>query len=217
MRPGFLELDLVAHCGESVAGEYIHTLNAVDVATGWCEPAAIANRSQHVVAEAIDRMRERLPFPLRGIDSDNDSAFLNAHLYRYCQGQEIEFTRSRAYKKNDQAYVEGKNWSVVRQLVGYRRYESQAAFDLLEAIYADWRLVVNYFQPVRKLQAKERVGSKVRKRYDMAQTPYRRVLASPDVPEGSKDRLQETYRTLNPMALRRRIEENLRALDRLAR
>jgi len=156
--PGYMELDLVAHCGETTAGEYLHTLNAVDVATSWCEPRAILNRSQHAVTAAIDRIQERLPFPLRGIDSDNDSAFLNAHLSRYCREEEIEFTRSRPYTKNDQAHVEGRNWSVVRQLVGYRRYESQAALDLLEAIYADWRLVVNYFQPVRKLSVKEREG-----------------------------------------------------------
>lgn len=146
------------------------------------------NRGQEAVGKAIQRIRERLPFSLRGIDSDNDSAFLNAHLYRYCQREGLEFTRSRPYKKNDQAYVEGKNWGVVRQLVGYRRYESREALGLLEAIYADWRLMVNYFQPVRKLIAKERVGSKIRKKYDLAQTPYRRVLASRTSPRGRRPR-----------------------------
>ncbi|QAA75905.1 MAG: Mobile element protein [Candidatus Bipolaricaulis sibiricus] len=215
--PGFLELDLVAHCGETTAGEYLHTLNAVDVATLWCEPVAVLNRSQEVVRKAIQRIRERLPFPLRGIDSDNDSAFLNAHLYPYCQREGIQFTRSRPYKKNDQAYVEGKNWCVVRQLVGYHRYESQEACDLLAAIYADWRLMVNYFQPVRNLIAKERVGSKVRKRYDRAQTPHQRVLAASDVPEEKKVEAEKTYNTLNPAGLQRRIEANLRALARLPR
>ncbi len=214
---GFLELDLVAHCGETTAGEYLHTLNAVDVATLWCEPVAVVNRSQEVVRKAIQRIRERLPFPLWGIDSDNDSAFLNAHLYRYCQKEGVQFTRSRPYKKNDQAYVEGKNGCVVRQLVGYRRYESREAQALLEAIYADWRLVVNYFQPVRKLISKERVGSKVRKKYDLARTPYRRVLAAPDVPEEKKIEAEEIYNTLNPAGLQRRIEANLRALARLPR
>lgn len=215
--PGFLEVDLVAHCGETTAGEYLHTLNAVDVATLWCEPVAVLNRSQETVRKAIQRIRERLPFPLRGIDSDNDSAFLNAHLYTYCQKEGIQFTRSRPYKKNDQAYVEGKNWCVVRQLVGYRRYESREALDLLEAIYADWRLVVNYFQPVRKLISKERVGSKVRKKYDLAHTPYRRVLAASDIPEEKKIEAEGIYTTLNPVLLQRRIEENLRALARLPR
>jgi hypothetical protein len=208
-------MDLVAHCGESVAGEYLHTLNAVDVATAWCELAAVHNRSQEAVTKVIDRMRKRLPFPLRGIDSDNDSAFLNAHLYRYCTDEKIEFTRSRPYKKNDQAHVEQKNWCVVRQLVGYRRYESREAWALLEAIYADWRRYVNFFQPVRKLVAKEREGSKVRKRYDVARTPFRRVEASPDVPEGPKEELRAEYLELNPVLLRRRIDQNLRALGRL--
>lgn len=215
--PGFLELDLVAHCGDTTAGEYLHTLNAVDVATLWCEPVAVLNRGQEAVGKAIQRIRERLPFSLRGIDSDNDSAFLNAHLYRYCQREGLEFTRSRPYKKNDQAYVEGKNWGVVRQLVGYRRYESREALGLLEAIYADWRLMVNYFQPVRKLIAKERVGSKIRKKYDLAQTPYRRVLASPNIPAGKKAEAEEVYRGLNPVVLQRRIENHLRALGRLPR
>jgi len=214
VRPGYVEMDLVAHCGESTAGEYIHTLNAVDVATS-CEPVPVPNRSQEAVTKAIDRMRNRLPFPLRGIDSDNDSAFLNRHLYRYCQREKIEFSRSRPYKKNDQAHVEQKNWSVVRQLVGYRRYESPEALAVLEASYADWRLYVNFFQPVRKLLAKEREGSKVRRRYDVAQTPYQRVLASADVAAEGKERLREVYRTLNPVALQRRIGESLRALGRL--
>jgi len=211
-RPGFLEMDLVAHCGESAAGEYIHTLNAVDVATGWCEPEAIPNRSQKAVEEAIDRMRKRMPFPLLGIDSDNDSAFINHNLVRYCDREGVSFTRSREYKKNDQAHVEQKNWSVVRRLIGYRRYKSGKALRLLEAIYSDWRCYVNFFQPVRKLLSKERVGGRVRKLYDEAKTPYRRVLACEDVAEAEKVRLGEIYLTLNPVALRRRIEENLEKL-----
>ncbi len=214
-RPGFLEMDLVAHCGPTTAGEYLHTLNAVDMATGWCEPEALPNRSQHAVKEALDRMRKRMPFPLRGIDSDNDSAFINANLLRYCEGEKITFTRSRPYKKNDQAHVEQKNWVVVRRLIGYDRYESAEALTLFEAIYTDWQLYLNFFQPIRKLVAKERVGSKVRKRYDRAQTPYQRVLASTEVDEVEKERLRGTYQTLNPAALRRRIDENLGKLWRL--
>ena len=211
-RPGFLEMDLVAHCGESAAGEYIHTLNAVDAATGWCEPEALPHRSQQAVKEALDRMRERMPFPLLGVDSDNDSAFINHNLVRYCDREGVTFTRSREYKKNDQAHVEQKNWSVVRRLIGYRRYKSLEALRLLETIYRDWRLYVNFFQPVRKLPSKERVGCRVRKRYNEAKTPYRRVLASVDVAEAEKGHLEEIYRTLNPVALRRRIEENLEKL-----
>lgn len=214
-RPGFLELDLVAHCGESTAGEYLHTLNAVDVATGWCELEVLPNRSQQAVTEALELVRERLPFPLLGIDSDNDSAFTGANLLRYCEDKKINFTRSRPYKKNDQAHVEQKNWTAVRKLLGYERYESGEALELMRAIYMDWRLYVNFFQPIRKLLEKKRVGSKVRKRYDVAQTPYQRVLASPEVDEVDRERLRELYRTLNPVALRRRIEANLAKLWRL--
>jgi len=164
------------------------------------------------VKEAVDRIKRRLPFPLLGIDSDNDSAFINANLLRYCQKEGITFTRSRPYKKNDQAHVEQKNWTAVRQLIGYDRYEGGKAAKLMEAIYLDWRLYVDFFQPVRKLVAKERVGSKVRKWYDKARTPYQRVLARADVDEAEKNMFREVYRTLNPVALRRRIEENLAEL-----
>jgi len=214
-RPGFLEVDLVAHCGESTKGEYLHTLTAVDIDTRWCELSVLPNRGQQAVKEAVERMRGRLPFPLLGLDSDNDSAFLNGNLLRYCKDHKITFTRCRPYKKNDQAHVEQKNWSAVRKLVGYERYTSREAKEVLEAIYADWRLLLNFFQPVRKLVSKERVGSKVRKRYDQAQTPYQRVLVSPLVSEEDKAKLRELYRTLNPVELQRRIHRNLEQLRRL--
>jgi len=192
-RPGFVEMDLVAHCGDSTHGEYLNTLNVVDVFTGWSECPVLANRSQREVSAAIERLRERLPVPLLGIDSDNDSAFINDNLYRYCKQEKITFTRSRPYKKNDQAHVEQKNWSVVRRLIGYERYESDEALTLMRAIYQDWRLYVNFFQPVLKLVEKRRVGSKVRKRYDTARTPYQRVLESPDVSEEDKEHLRQIF------------------------
>ena len=207
----------MAHCGDSVHGEYINTLDAVDVSTGWTECEALANRSQREVSAAIQRMRRNLPFPLLGIDSDNDSAFINDNLFRYCKQEQITFTRSRPYKKNDQAHVEQKNWSAVRQLIGYDRYESEEALALMRQIYQDWRLYINFFQPVLKLVKKERVGSKVRKTYDTAKTPYRRVLASPLVSRKNKARLQAIYATLNPVTLQRRIDENLEKLWRLPR
>lgn len=216
-RPGFVEMDLVAHCGDSTHGEYLNTLNVVDVFTGWSECPVLANRSQREVSAAIERLRERLPFPLLGIDSDNDSAFINDNLYRYCKQEKITFTRSRPYKKNDQAHVEQKNWSVVRRLIGYERYESDEALTLMRAIYQDWRLYVNFFQPVLKLVEKRRVGSKVRKRYDTARTPYQRVLESPNVSEENKECLRQIYFTLNPVVLRQRIDENLERLWNLAR
>lgn len=216
-RPGFVEIDLVAHCGDSTHGEYLNTLNVVDLATGWSECLVLANRSQRQVSAAIERLRQRLPFPLLGIDSDNDSAFINDNLYRYCQSQKITFTRSRPYKKNDQAHVEQKNWSVVRRLIGYDRYASDPALQLFETIYQDWRLYVNFFQPVLKLVDKRRVGSKVIKTYDTARTPYQRVLESPAVTEHTKQQLRQLYLTLNPVLLRQRIDENLAKLWQLAR
>jgi hypothetical protein len=214
-RPGFVEIDLVAHCGDSTHGEYINTLTAVDVTTGWTECLPLANRSQRQVSAAILLLRQRLPFPLLGIDSDNDSAFINDNLYRYCEKEEITFTRSRPYKKNDQAHVEQKNWSVVRRLIGYDRYESPQALALFETIYEDVRLYINFFQPVLKLIDKHRVGSKLIKHYDTARTPYRRVLESPEVVDKDKKSLRQLYATLNPVTLRHRIDENVERLWQL--
>lgn len=214
--PGFTEIDLVVHCGTTTRGEYLHSLTVTDVATGWTECVALRNRGQQSVFQALVLARERLPFPLRGIDSDNGSEFINAHLLRYCQEQALTFTRSRPYKKNDQAYVEQKNWSIVRQLVGYERYESASAFEALAALYEVVRLYVNFFQPSLKLVSKERVGSKVKKKYDQAKTPYQRVLESEQVSEEVKVRLRQQYATLNPVALLRQMQRLQAVLWKLA-
>jgi hypothetical protein len=208
-RPGFTEIDLVAHCGQSTRGEYLNTLSVVDVATGWLECGAVTYRSQREVFAALETLRQRLPFGLLGIDSDNDSAFLNDHLVRYCQQQQLTFTRARPYRKNDQAHVEQKNGSVVRNLVGYDRYEGVAATRALNAVYGVLRLWVNFFQPSMKLISKQRIGSKVRKQYDVAQTPYQRVLASSQVSQADKDTLRQQFLGLNPVAVRRTLEERL--------
>jgi hypothetical protein len=205
VRPGFSEVDLVAHCGDSTQGEYVHSLTLTDVATGWTECLALRNRGQQVVFAAIVRARAQLPFPLVGIDSDNGGEFINAHLLRYCQTEHLTFTRSRPYKKNDQAYVEQKNWSIVRHLVGYGRYEGAAACEALGRLYEVVRLYVNFFQPSMKLVSKERVGAKVKKRYDAATTPYQRVLDSPQVTDEVKEALQRQYLTLNPVTLLRQL------------
>ncbi len=228
--PGFVEMDLVAHCGETTAGEFLHTLNVVDIETRWTEPVALPNKGQKATFEGIQTMRHRLPFPLLGIDSDSGGEFIpgqpalavqgifdNHHLYKYCKDEQITFTRARPYKKNDQAHVEQRNWTVVRQVVGYARYESPEALILLNIIYQDLRLFVNFFQPVMKLVSKTRVGSKVRKKYDEAQTPCQRVLASSDVDQAVKHQLRDVYLALNPAELRRRIEANLAKLWRLPR
>ncbi len=216
-RPGFLEMDLVAHGGDSAAGEFLHTLCAVDIETRWTEPLALPNKGQKATFEGIQTLRQRLPFPMLGIDSDSGSEFINHHLVRYCREEHITFTRSRPYKKNDQAHVEQRNWTVVRQIIGYARYESPEALKLLASIYEDLRLFVNFFQPVMKLASKTRVGSKVRKTYETAQTPYQRVLASHDVEQADKDRLSDLYLTLNPAELKRRIDSGLSELWRIPR
>ena len=215
VRPGYVELDLVAHCGTTTKGEYLHTLNVVDIATSWCEPVVIRNRGREEVTRALEEVKERLPFPLLGIDSDNDSAFLNGHLLAWCKEGGVEFTRCRPYRKNDQAHIEQKNWVAVRQLIGYDRYEGKEEAELMEAVYRDWRLLVNFFQPVRRLVRKERGDGRVQKIYDKARTPYRRVLERPEVREEEKQRLQELYHSLNPVEIKRRMEANLRKLWQL--
>lgn len=216
-RPGFVELDLVAHCGDSVDGQFIQTLTAVDIRTGWTECLAVPCRNQASVSTAIHQLRQRLPFPLLGIDSDNDGAFINETLHRYCQTEQITFTRSRPYRKNDQAHVEQKNWTVVRQTVGYRRYESAEALALLQTIYADLRLYVNFFQPVMMLHSKSRSGSKVHKKYDVAQTPHQRAVASEHVLVKTKQLLNHTFEQLNPVKLRADMDANLSRLWQLPR
>jgi hypothetical protein len=216
-RPGFLEIDLVAHCGNTTEGQYLNTLTCTDLATGWTDVTALRHRSQAAVSEAIQRMRHRLPFPLLGIDSDNGSEFINDLLYRYCLNEKITFTRSRPYQKNDQAHVEQKNWSVVRHTVGYDRWETEQELVLLKSIYDDLRLYINFFQPSFKLIAKERLGNKTRKRYDPAKTPYQRVLDRTDISLEAKARLMNLYVQLNPAELRRRIDQKTAKLWNISR
>ena len=216
-RPGFMEIDLVAHCGNTTEGQYLNTLTCTDLCTGWTDVTALPHRSQQAVSEAIRRMRQRLPFPLLGIDSDNGSEFINDLLYRYCLEEQITFTRSRPYQKNDQAHVEQKNWSVVRREVGYDRWETQQELALLESIYDDLRLYINFFQPSFKLIAKERIGNQTIKRYDTAKTPYQRVLERKDISLETKARLMNLYVQLNPAELRRRIDQKTAKLWKISR
>ena len=216
-RPGFLEVDLVAHCGESTEGLYLNTLTAVDVATGWVECQPVWGKGQDRVGGAVHRVGQRLPFPFLGLDSDNGSEFINHHLYTYCQRKGISFTRSRPYKKNDSAHVEQKNWSVVRRLVGYDRYSSKAALDQMDSLYQLVRLYVNFFQPVMKLRHKTRNGAKVHKVYDTARTPYLRLLDRDVVTPLQKEALAKQYQRLNPVRLLHQINQALEHLWSLAR
>jgi hypothetical protein len=214
-RPGFVEIDLVAHCGISTAGHYLTTLTVTDVATGWTECAGVWGKGQAAVFAALEDIRARLPMPLLGIDSDNGPEFINAHLVRWCEQEQLTFTRSRPYWKNDQAHVEQKNWSVVRQLLGYDRYETEAELALLRRVYQGLRLWTNHWQPVLKLIAKEREGPKVRKHYDTAQTPYRRVLASAILTPAARECLDREHAAHGPMAVWREVEAARAALWRL--
>lgn len=216
-RPGFMEIDLVAHCGDSTAGQFLNTLTCTDLCTGWTDVTALLHRSQQAVSQAIHLMRQRLPFLLLGIDSDNGSEFINDLLYRYCLDEKITFTRSRPYRKNDQAHVEQKNWSVVRHTVGYDRWETEQELTLLESIYDDLRLYINFFQPSFKLIAKERIGNQTIKRYDTAKTPYQRILERKDIPLEAKARLMNLYLHLNPAELRRRIDQKTAHLWKISR
>jgi hypothetical protein len=213
-QPGFLEIDLVAHCGGTTEGQYLYTLTCVDLSTGWIECLPVRQRTQLAVFET---MRTQLPFLLLGLDSDNGSEFINDLLFQYCLSEKITFTRSRPYQKNDQAHVEQKNWSVVRRLIGYDRFETEEEYLLLQNIYADLRLYANFFQPVLKLVSKEHVDKKLVKRYDTAATPSQRVLASKDIPFETKARLTNLYVQLNPVQLRTTIDEKVAKLWKISR
>src|SRR5687768_7750138 len=176
-QPGFAEIDLVAHDGGLALGDFCQTLDLTDIYTGWTETEAVPNKAQVWVFEAIQTIRQRLPFPLLGLDSDNGSEFVNHELLRYCQKERITFTRARPYRKNDNCYVEQKNYSVVRQTVGYQRFDTAAELMVLRQLYQTLRLYTNFFQPTMKLKSKQRFGSRVKKSYHAPQTPYQRVLA----------------------------------------
>jgi hypothetical protein len=215
-RPGYLEADLVAHCGDSTEGFYLTTLSTVDVATGWCEPVAVWGKGQERVGGAVYHVTKQLPMPMLGLDSDNGSEFINQSLYNYCRHNGITFTRSRSYKKNDSCHVEQKNWTVIRRVIGYDRFSSREAFKTLENVYTVLRLYINFFQPVLKLVRKSRHGAKVYKLYDTARTPYQRLLESGVLREDKKRELADTYSALNPVTLLEEINQSVEHLCTLA-
>jgi hypothetical protein len=219
-RPGFLEADTVAHCGMSLAGEFVYTLDTTDLATGWTEQRAVWGKGETAVLAQIQAIEAALPFALRGFDCDNGSEFLNWHLLGYCQGRRppIEFTRSRAYHKDDNAHIEQKNWTHVRQWLGYQRFDDPRLVELLNDLYtSEWRLLHNFFLPSVKLLAKRRVGSTIVKVYDGAKTPYHRLLNHRQIPRETKLRLIAQYRTLNPFTLRQAVDAKIRRIQQLAR
>lgn len=209
---GFFEIDLVGHEGGNASGEFAFTLDFVDVQVAWTEQVAVVNKAQKHVFAGIKIIRGRLPFPLHGYDSDSGSEFINWHLYRYSIQEKITFTRGRAGKKNDNAFVEEKNNSIVRRWIGYGRYDTQEQVDILNELYTVLRLYNNFFVPVMKLKEKVRIGSRIIKRYDKPKTPYQRVLQAKDVSKEVKDCLREQYKMFDVVTLKRQIDEILKRL-----
>ena len=214
--PGYMEADLVAHSGPSASGSFVQTLTLTDVATGWTECAPLLFREQHLLSEVMTALRPLLPFPLLGFDTDNDSVFMNETMKGWCEAAQVEFTRSRPYRKNDQAHVEQKNGAVVRRMVGYRRYTGIAAARELAELYRSMRLFVNFFQPSFKLMEKTRDGAQVTKRYHPPLTPFQRVLAHPAVSQAAKDELTAQFAPLDPVVLLHDIRQAQARLTALA-
>jgi hypothetical protein len=215
-EPGFTEIDLVSHSGECADGEFAHSLDMTDIHTTWVETRAVLGKSQVRVQEAVDLLRQQLPFSLRGIDSDNGSEFINAHLHGYCQTHAIQFTRGRPYKKDDNAHVEQKNWTHVRKHMGYLRYDTEAAVAAMNEVYSDLRLLQNLFLPSVKLQSKERVGARLRRRYGPPQTPLDRVRACAQADRAKVAALVALRDGLDPFALAARIDRKLERVYALA-
>lgn len=204
--PGFFEADLVAHCGGDTRGAFLNTLVLIDISTGWLEFIPLLQKNGDYVIAGLDVVKMLIPFPLLGLDTDNGSEFINQEMINYCESGNITFTRGRAYRKNDQAYVEEKNGSVVRRLIGYDRYEGQDAWQILTKLYRQLRLYVNFFQPSLKLLSKHRDGAHVNRKYDQAKTPYQRVLAS-EVDATIKIRLTQQYQELDAVVLLTEIQK----------
>jgi len=217
-RPGFLEADTVAHCGTSMAGMFTFTIDCVDIATGWTEQRAVWGKGETAVVVQIRDSERSLPFPLRGFDCDHGTEFLNYHLLRHFadRKQPVQFTRSRAYHKDDNSHVEQKNWTHVRQWLGYHRFDTPEIVPLLNELYTTaWRLFHNFFCPSVKLIEKHRIASKTIKRYDTPKTPYQRIMESQDIPAEVKKKLTDLFQTLNPFQLRKAMEKRLKKIFQL--
>jgi hypothetical protein len=212
--PGFIELDLVGHCGGDPRGEFLYTLTMTDVLTGWVALEGMKGRGERGTVLAVELASGSIPFQVKGIDSDNGSEFINYHMAKYCKQQKITFTRCRPYKKNDQCHVEQKNWSVVRQFIGYRRFETDEQLVVLKEIYPLIVKYHNYFQPMMHLIEKKRIGSKVVKHYDIAITPYHKLLSIKGcLDKEAKNRLKKEYEATNPMDLLRQIRRLMAKLE----
>jgi hypothetical protein len=203
---GNLQVDYVEHCGRSNGGEYVHTLSAADIASGWWEGEAIGSRSQQATKGGMEAIRARLPFRIKEIHPDNDSGLINDLLWGYCRSAGIRMSRSRPYQKNDNAWVEQRNWTHVRKQVGYQRLDTTAELRCLRELYESLRLYKNFFQPTMKLKSKTRIGGKIHRKYDVPRTPYQRLLESGQLSGKAEKQLRRQYRSLNVAHLRRALE-----------
>lgn len=209
---GNIQIDLVEHCGQRAEGAYIYTLSTTDLATNWWEGGAVLTKSMQGVRATLDAMRQRYPFPWNGFHTDNDSAFINGHLYRYAQNEELTFTRSRPYEKNDNFLVEQKNGRVVRRGIGYLRHDTEKELQILNELYPLMACYQNFFQPVMKLKEKKRIGSKVQRTFEKPKTPYQRVREDPHIARQKKKELTALYASFNPAELKRQIDQKRDAL-----
>lgn len=209
-RLGFGELDTVAHCGSSAAGEFIFSLTYTDISSQWTISEAVMGKAQKRIKAALDNIAKRLPFSLRGIDPDNGGEFINWQLYNHCLANNIEFTRGRPYQKNDNAHIEQKNYTHVRKLIGYKRLDKDHQLHKLNDLYWNEQdFYKNFFIPNKKLIEKKRVGAKIAKKYDKPRTPYQRIMERKDFPEAEKEKLKKIYAKLNPAELKRNIDRKL--------
>lgn len=210
-QPGFMEADTVAHCGQSLSGQFIWSITLTDIYSGWTEVRSTWNKGAEGVLTQINAIERQLPFLLQGFDCDNGSEFLNHHLVRYFSERSVQFTRSRPYRKNDNAHVEQKNWTHVRHLFGYDRFDDPRLVPMMNALYAnEWSLLQNYFCPNLKLKTKIKILSRYKKQYHLPQTPYQRLLQSEDISDERKHVLQETYLSLNLFILKEIIQQKLK-------
>ena len=219
-EPGFMEADTVAHCGDSLAGDFVWSLTMTDICSGWTECRATWNKGAHGVIVQIKAIQRALPFGIKGFDSDNGTEFLNWHLVNYFKNgkQPVQFTRSRPYHSNDNAHVEQKNWSCVRQLFGYDRFADPRLVKLMNDLYAnEFSLLTNYFYPTLKLKSKSRLGNKWVKKYDLPVTPAQRLIDHPEVSDIVKEKLSGKIKTLNPFLLQKQIQRKLKAIFKLVR
>lgn len=211
---GFMEMDTVAHCGDVLSGEFVYSLDMVEIATGWSEQIAVMGKGEAGIVKAIEEIKQGLPFELKGLDSDTGSEFVNWHMVRWCKENNLSFTRSRPYYKNDNAYVEQKNYTHIRKWLGYRRYDNGKQLKLINDLYRnELRQFNNFFLPVMKIKSKEKVNNSVcKKTYDIAQTPYQRIMRSNHIPPETKHRLQKLYESLNPVKLKEAITAKLKRI-----